>query len=401
MFQYVIAGLVGATAGLLKDKTSKKSFAKGGKTSSKQLDYTSKANLGTLTIKHDGKTLEIAPKDYLNGAYEFGKGGRLSDDYKYIKKYDVVSIESKDGKEVSPVNGFWVKKSALDSPTPAKKETKAKASKSTKRVSVPRPIKYDKKDPSKSEAFMKMVGAFTGRDELRPAMQYVKVDERITATNGHLLVSLPNPDGKGESELICPPSKKKCDSLDDRGGRAKYPNVSTILRLGQDEGFLGAIDDVSEVYKELKRYVDSNKYMTIDGKRKTAYNHFPVLLDFEDMSGNTSLVNMELFLKILKACLQLGWYKISLEQSGENRPIYVTDNNLRKSKEEGGVFIMMPLFDDGKRESYEPMDGPNNSIMKFTKSGDLESLEEMPRYKSKFKDGGVTADEDEQLDLPF
>lgn len=31
MFQYVIAGLIGATAGLLKDKSSKKSFAKGGR----------------------------------------------------------------------------------------------------------------------------------------------------------------------------------------------------------------------------------------------------------------------------------------------------------------------------------------------------------------------------------
>lgn len=464
MIQYIIAGLIGATAGLLKDKSSKKSFAKGGKvsdlkielekldsdgntsvmydqdteeyywedyendtyrdgfdneeeayedlishlnnfakggkTASKKFDYTSKANLGTLTIKHDGKTLEIAPKDYLNGAYEFGKGGRLSDDYKYIKKYDVVSIESKDGKEVSPVNGFWVKKSALDNPAPAKKETKAKASKSTKRVSVPRPIKYDKQDPSKSEAFMKVIGAFTGRDVLRPAMQYINVDERITATDGHLLATFPNPVGKSESELICPPSKKCTADMKYDGG--KFPNYKAIVRLGQDEGLLGSIKDVSEVYKELKRHVDSNKYMSVGGKRKTAYNVFNVLLDFDDMSGNKALVNAELLLKVLKACLQLGWYKISLGQSGgKTTPIFVTDNNPRKSKEEGGVFLIMPVYDDGRYQSYEPMDGPNNSRLTFTKSGDFKSLEEMPRYKSKFEDGGVTADEEEQLDLPF
>ena len=151
----------------------------------------------------------------------------------------------------------------------------------------------------------------------------------------------------------------------------------------------------------MKRYIDSNKYVTIDGKRRKAYYLFNVLLDFDDMSGNKALVNMELFLKILNACLQLGWYKISLGQSGKNEAIFVTDNNLRKSKEEGGVFLIMPVRDDGRYESYEAMDGPNNSIIKFTKSGDFESLEEMPRYKSKFKDGGVTEDEGEQLDLPF
>ena len=306
---------------------------------------------------------------------------------------------------MKPINGFWVKKSALDSPTPAKKETKAKetpkkASKSTKRVSVPRPIKYDKQDPSKSESFLKMIGAFTGKDDLRPAMMYINVDERITATDGHLLASFPNPDGKGESELICPPSKK-CYPIEQDNSRHKFPNYKPIVRFGQDEGLLGAIKDVSEVYKEVKRYIDSNKYVTIDGKRRKAYYLFNVLLDFDDMSGNKALVNMELFLKILNACLQLGWYKISLGQSGKNEAIFVTDNNLRKSKEEGGVFLIMPVRDDGRYESYEAMDGPNNSIIKFTKSGDFESLEEMPRYKSKFKDGGVTEDEGEQLDLPF
>ena len=217
-------------------KKSRRKYAEGGKTPSKKLKYTAKADLGTLTIKHDGKEIEIAPKDYLNGSYRFAKGGRLSDKYEYIKKYDVVSIEKKDGGDMKPINGFWVKKSALDSPTPAKKETKAKetpkkASKSTKRVSVPRPIKYDKQDPSKSESFLKMIGAFTGKDDLRPAMMYINVDERITATDGHLLASFPNPDGKGESELICPPSKK-CYPIEQDNSRHKFPNYKPIVRFG-------------------------------------------------------------------------------------------------------------------------------------------------------------------------
>ena len=405
MIQYIFAAILGGGVAYAQKK---KMFAKGGKTPSKKLKYTAKTDLGTLTIKHDGKEIEIAPKDYLNGSYKFAKGGNLSDKYEYIKKYDVVSIEKKDGSDMKPINGFWVKKSALDSPTPAKKETKAKetpkkAFKSTKRVSVPRPIKYDKKDPSKSESFLKMIGAFTGKDDLRPAMQYIKVDERIVATDGHLLASLPNPEGKGEAELICPPSKKKCEPIDDKYGRAKYPNVSQVVGLGRDEGLLGAIKDVSEVYKELKSYMDSKKYIIDeeDGKRHRAHYGFFVLLDFEAMSGNSSMVNMELFLKILKACLQLGWYKISLGQSGENKAIYVTDNNPRKSKEEGGVLIIMPVFDDGKRKSNPPMQGFNNSTMTFTKSGDFKSLEEMPVAESKFKEGGLTEDEAEQLDLPF
>jgi cyclophilin family peptidyl-prolyl cis-trans isomerase len=90
-------------------------FAKGG--------YTNKRNVLSLVVKNPNKNgikkyLSINPKDFLDGLHEYAKGGKLTDDYTYIKRSEVEHVIYRDsnGKEqldFKPKNGFWVSKKAL------------------------------------------------------------------------------------------------------------------------------------------------------------------------------------------------------------------------------------------------------------------------------------------------
>jgi len=85
--------------------------------------YVDKRNVHNIVIKNPNKNgannyLSINSNDFLNGLHEYAKGGKLTDDYKYIKRGDVEHVVYRDsnGKEqldFKPKNGFWVRKKAL------------------------------------------------------------------------------------------------------------------------------------------------------------------------------------------------------------------------------------------------------------------------------------------------
>jgi hypothetical protein len=85
--------------------------------------YVTKQNVLNLVVKNPNKNgtekyLSIKPKDFLDGLHEFAKGGKLTDDYTYIKRSEVEHVIYRDsnGKEqldFKPKNGFWVSKKAL------------------------------------------------------------------------------------------------------------------------------------------------------------------------------------------------------------------------------------------------------------------------------------------------
>jgi hypothetical protein len=93
-------------------------FAKGG--------YVSKRNIEAITIVNPNKSnpknqyLTFRSGEFLNGLNQFAKGGKLTDNYTYIKRSDVFAVYYKDKSkkyfslmENKPKNGFWVSKKAL------------------------------------------------------------------------------------------------------------------------------------------------------------------------------------------------------------------------------------------------------------------------------------------------
>lgn len=93
-------------------------FAKGG--------YVSKRDIEAITIVNPNKSnpknqyLTFRSGEFLNGLNQFAKGGKLTDNYTYIKRSDVFAVYYKDKSkkyfslmENKPKNGFWVSKKAL------------------------------------------------------------------------------------------------------------------------------------------------------------------------------------------------------------------------------------------------------------------------------------------------
>ena len=85
-------------------------------------DYVKRKDIKLIFIKNPNKNgsknyLMIDKTDFLDGLHKMSGGGKLSDDYTYIKRNDVMEVVYKDNngpKENSnPKNGFWVSKKAL------------------------------------------------------------------------------------------------------------------------------------------------------------------------------------------------------------------------------------------------------------------------------------------------
>jgi hypothetical protein len=99
-----------------KGKNSKSATSPTGK-------YVNKRDVLNLVVKNPNKNgikkyLSINPKDFLDGLHEYAKGGKLTDDYTYIKRSEVEHVIYRDsnGKQqldFKPKNGFWVSKKAL------------------------------------------------------------------------------------------------------------------------------------------------------------------------------------------------------------------------------------------------------------------------------------------------
>ena len=67
----------------------------------------------SVTVKKGGKEVTYDAKDVLNGANMLKSGGEIDKEATYISKTNVVHVELKDGTQVKPSNGYWVKKGAI------------------------------------------------------------------------------------------------------------------------------------------------------------------------------------------------------------------------------------------------------------------------------------------------
>lgn len=90
------------------------------------MNYIKRADINSAIIKYNGKNFVVDEKDFINGIYQMGKGGTLSE-YKYIPKRDIVSFDTKKGKIKNNLNGIYIKRSVLDS-------LKQKATPQTKKI---------------------------------------------------------------------------------------------------------------------------------------------------------------------------------------------------------------------------------------------------------------------------
>ena len=88
--------------------------------------YVSKRDIEAITIVNPNKSnpkknyLTFRSGEFLNGLNQFAKGGKLTDNYTYIKRSDIFAVYYKDKAkkynsimESKPKNGFWVSKKAL------------------------------------------------------------------------------------------------------------------------------------------------------------------------------------------------------------------------------------------------------------------------------------------------
>ena len=74
--------------------------------------YIGKADIDTVTVKKNGKEVVYNGADVYNGANFLAKGSELPSNAFYVKRADVIKVTLKNGDNVKPVNGYWVKKSA-------------------------------------------------------------------------------------------------------------------------------------------------------------------------------------------------------------------------------------------------------------------------------------------------
>jgi len=78
----------------------------------KSKNYILHADIKSVTVNQKGMKYTFKGSDVLNGANVLAKGSLLETKAIYIPKRDVISVELKDGSEVKPSNGYWIKKDA-------------------------------------------------------------------------------------------------------------------------------------------------------------------------------------------------------------------------------------------------------------------------------------------------
>ena len=96
-------------------------YAKGGKTPTG--DYVKRKDIKLIYVKNPNKNgsnkfLKIDKSDFLDGLHKMSEGGKLTDEYTYIKRSDVTDVVYRDDQtsfasDRKPQNGFWVSKKAL------------------------------------------------------------------------------------------------------------------------------------------------------------------------------------------------------------------------------------------------------------------------------------------------
>ena len=124
--KYIYEPLTDEIAEEILSKVDTFKMADGGITAFATGGYVSKRDIEAITIVNPNKSnpknpyLTFRSGEFLNGLNQFAKGGKLTDNYTYIKRSDVFAVYYKDKSkkyfsvmENKPKNGFWVSKKAL------------------------------------------------------------------------------------------------------------------------------------------------------------------------------------------------------------------------------------------------------------------------------------------------
>lgn len=359
-FKYIVAALIGGSLAY----ADKKKYKKGGTTRSSGT-YVSPRKIKTVIVKEGGKEVQYKSGEFLNGAYKFDKGGKVEDDYKYIKQDNVVKVILNDGKEMKTRNGFWVKKAKPKKM--AKGGTVKRTGVASKRVNIPRKVKYTHDSPSNSTSLMKAMSAITGKDFLRPPMQYIaEGDGYVVATNGHVLGAIRDESLDGTPvKLVC--YKKKCDGESEKD-KMKYPIWQPLVDVYSDTFAEFNTKDLFQTISEKINQYDTRKVKGIS-----------MTIDFGSSERRVSYDLLRLR-SVLKLALQLGWDEVSFGASGkmEKAPTlikWVEDSNL-------GTLLVMPL----SPEVYE-----DKATFSATYDSDKKGLVDVKlNSKPKMRKGGKT-----------
>ena len=309
-------------------------FKSGGK-----LKYDPARDVQAIVIQ-DGTFKKMFIKgDFLGGAYRLASGG-LSEDYIYVSPRKVIFARLKSGEDIKPSNGFWIKKNASGTIYTGSAKAKPAFVKSKK---FPLPKKITLSYPYKeNDKIMKLLGEFSGKDDLRPATTFVSIkDGDLVSTNAHYLIRLMDPTTKGENELVC--ESKSCQNI--KKTDLKYPDVDRVIESFEAD-FSESYDFV-DLYESLMQ-AREDAYEKLQRRSKNTF----VVTNVE-FKNNDIKFDSGLLLQALKGAISLGMQKGFISYSeAKNRAIVLTPSKVTtdsKYRVLGGkdLILLMPIMGSG------------------------------------------------------
>lgn len=171
-----------------------------------------------------------------------------------------------------------------------------------------------------------IVAPYLGKDELRPVMSGINFDENgITATNAHVLITLPYPNKKYEG--IYEPDLSKRKDSDQITIDGKYPNYSAVIPFSDDTTHF-----LIDVYKLLQYTNVAMKYAN-----KTTYQ-IAYKLNNEAVGYNGRFM-----VENLKTLLKLGHEKVYAHYIAPNKAMVLSPSkDYRVGNDE--ILLTMPVM---------------------------------------------------------
>jgi len=171
-----------------------------------------------------------------------------------------------------------------------------------------------------------IVAPYLGKDELRPVMSGINFDENgITATNAHVLITLPYPNKKYEG--IYEPDLSKRKDSDQITIDGKYPNYSAVIPFSDDTTHF-----LIDVYKLLQYTNVALKYAN-----KTTYQiAYKINNEAVGFNGRFMVEN-------LKTLLKLGHEKVYANYIAPNKAMILSPSkDYRVGNDE--IILVMPVM---------------------------------------------------------
>lgn len=195
-----------------------------------------------------------------------------------------------------------------------------------------------------------IISPFLGKDELRPVMSGINFDDNgITATNAHILITLPYPNKKYDG-VYDVNKAKKTKSDEELLINEKYPNYEAVIPKSENAGTPYLID----VYK-LLQYT------------KTALNYTNKVthaIAFKYGEDERIGFNGKFLSQVLTTALKLGHQKIYVFIQTSNRALVLSPNkNYELGNDE--ILLTMPVI---LTSAYETITGYGTSDPDYNRS---------------------------------